>query len=158
MASHETNWIHYKLACSIDEFIDEFFPMSKAEELKENISLFHQEEDDTSQDAWTRFKRYLYICPRHGLKLWEVINYFVSGLNYTKRMWVDAAAGGDLQSKTTNEAQDIIARMATKQKLRINKLIAKPLEPPAMEPEYRKIVEEIEALKAKVETLIAVQQ
>ncbi|EEF35670.1 conserved hypothetical protein [Ricinus communis] len=63
-------------------------------------------------DAWERFKDLLRCCPHHGLLVWMQVQTFYSGLNLATRQMVDAAAGGALNNKTPEQAQNLIEEMA----------------------------------------------
>ena len=63
-------------------------------------------------DAWERFKELLRRCPHHGLPTWLQVQTFYNGLNHNTRQMIDAAAGGTLNNKTPEAAQDLIEEMA----------------------------------------------
>ncbi|KAI3451369.1 hypothetical protein Pfo_008034 [Paulownia fortunei] len=64
-------------------------------------------------EAWERFKDFLRRCPQHGFEDWQQVQYFYNGLNGQTRTIIDAAAGGTLMFKTTNEAHILLEEMAT---------------------------------------------
>nr|GEU69204.1 reverse transcriptase domain-containing protein [Tanacetum cinerariifolium] len=67
----------------VNKFVNQFFPPSKTTHLKYEISRFTQRFEETFREAWERFKEML-------------------------RALLKAAAGGNLLSKTTREAFQII--------------------------------------------------
>nr|GEX30966.1 reverse transcriptase domain-containing protein [Tanacetum cinerariifolium] len=48
------------------KFVNQFFPPSKTTHLKNKISRFTQRFEETSGEAWERFKEMLRACPHHG--------------------------------------------------------------------------------------------
>nr|GEX65877.1 hypothetical protein [Tanacetum cinerariifolium] len=59
-------------------------------------------------EAWERFKEMLRACPHHGLSELTQIDTFYNGLNEQDQDSLNAAASGNLLSKTTREALKII--------------------------------------------------
>ncbi|GKA61042.1 reverse transcriptase domain-containing protein [Tanacetum coccineum] len=58
--------------------------------------------------AWERFKEMFRVCPHHGFSKLTQIDTFYNGLNDNDQDSLNAAAGGNLLSKTTREALNII--------------------------------------------------
>ncbi|GKE81358.1 hypothetical protein Tco_1551358, partial [Tanacetum coccineum] len=58
--------------------------------------------------AWERFKEMLRACPHHGFTELTQIDTFYNGLNENDQDSLNAAARGNLLSKTTREALNII--------------------------------------------------
>ncbi|GJR40192.1 reverse transcriptase domain-containing protein [Tanacetum coccineum] len=59
-------------------------------------------------EAWERFKEMLRACPHHGFTKLTQVDTFYNGLNDNDQDSLNAAAGGNLLSKTTREALNII--------------------------------------------------
>ncbi|GJY84310.1 hypothetical protein Tco_0497686 [Tanacetum coccineum] len=59
-------------------------------------------------EAWEQFKEFLRACPHHGFTELTQVDTFYNGLNENKQDFLNAAAGGNLLSKTTREALNII--------------------------------------------------
>ncbi|GKE50028.1 hypothetical protein Tco_1481286, partial [Tanacetum coccineum] len=59
-------------------------------------------------EAWERFKEMLRACPHHGFTELTQIDTFYNGLNDNDQDSLNAATGGNLLSKTTREALNII--------------------------------------------------
>nr|GEW04513.1 hypothetical protein [Tanacetum cinerariifolium] len=76
--------------------------------LKNEISRFTQRFEETFGEAWERFKEILRACPHYGFTELTQINTFYNGLNDNDQDSLNAAAGGNLLSKTTREALSII--------------------------------------------------
>ncbi|GJR66048.1 reverse transcriptase domain-containing protein [Tanacetum coccineum] len=92
----------------VNKFVNQFFPPSKTTHLKSEISRFTQKFDETFSEAWERFKEMLRACPHHGFTELTQIDTFYNGLNENDQDSLNAAAGGNLLSKTTREALNII--------------------------------------------------
>nr|GEU60747.1 reverse transcriptase domain-containing protein [Tanacetum cinerariifolium] len=92
----------------INKFMNQFFPYSKTTHLKNEISRFTQRFEETFGEAWERFKETLRVCPHHGFTKLAQIDTFYNGLNDNDQDSINDAAGGNLLSKTTREALQII--------------------------------------------------
>nr|GEU89239.1 reverse transcriptase domain-containing protein [Tanacetum cinerariifolium] len=92
----------------VNKFVNQFFPPSKTTHLKNEISRFTQRFEETFGEAWERFKEMLRACPHNGFMELTQIDTFYNGLNENDQDSLNAAAGGNLLSKTTREALHII--------------------------------------------------
>ncbi|GJU22417.1 reverse transcriptase domain-containing protein [Tanacetum coccineum] len=92
----------------VTKFVNQFFPPSKTTHLKNEISRFTQKFKETFSEAWERFKELLRACPHHGFTELTQVDTFYNGLNDNEQDSLNAAAGGNLLSKTTREALNII--------------------------------------------------
>ncbi|GJX67944.1 reverse transcriptase domain-containing protein [Tanacetum coccineum] len=92
----------------VTKFVNQFFPPSKMTHLKNKISRFTQKFDESFSEAWERFKEMLRACPHHGFTELTQVDTFYNGLNDNDQDSLNAAAGGNLLSKTTREALNII--------------------------------------------------
>ncbi|GJZ69298.1 reverse transcriptase domain-containing protein [Tanacetum coccineum] len=92
----------------VTKFVNQFFPPSKTTHLKNEISCFTQKFEETFSKALERFKEILRACPHHGFKELTQVDTFYNGLNENDQDSLNAAAGGNLSSKTTREALNII--------------------------------------------------
>ncbi|GJX24255.1 reverse transcriptase domain-containing protein [Tanacetum coccineum] len=90
--------------------ICQHFPslQTKTTHLKNEISRFTQKFEETFSEAWERFKELLRACPHHGFTELTQVDTFYNGLNDNEQDSLNAAAGGNLLSKTTREALNII--------------------------------------------------
>ncbi|GJX72570.1 reverse transcriptase domain-containing protein [Tanacetum coccineum] len=59
-------------------------------------------------EAWERFKEMLRACPHHGFTELTQVDTFYNGLNENGQDSLNVTAGGNLLSKTTREALNII--------------------------------------------------
>nr|GEW52573.1 reverse transcriptase domain-containing protein [Tanacetum cinerariifolium] len=105
----------------VNKFVNQFFPPSKTTHLKNEISRFTQRFEETFGEAWERFKEILRACPHHGFTKLAQIDTFYNGLNDNDQDSLNAAEGGNLLSKTTREALQIIENRS-KVHYSINKL------------------------------------
>ncbi|GJW75491.1 reverse transcriptase domain-containing protein [Tanacetum coccineum] len=92
----------------VTKFVNQFFPPSKTTHLKNEISRFTQKFEETFSEAWERFKEMLRACPHHGFTELTQVDTLYNGLNKNDQDSLNAAAGGNLLSKTTREALNII--------------------------------------------------
>ncbi|GJS69854.1 reverse transcriptase domain-containing protein [Tanacetum coccineum] len=92
----------------VTKFVNQFFPPSKTTHLKNEISRFTQKFEETFSEAWEGFKEMLKVCPHHGFTELTQVHTFYNGLNDNDQDSLNAAAGGNLLSKTTREALNII--------------------------------------------------
>ncbi|KAH9671394.1 hypothetical protein KPL70_017357 [Citrus sinensis] len=89
-----------------------YFPPTKNAKLRNEITSFHQIEDESLYEAWERFKELLRRCPHHGIPCCIQLEIFYNGLNPSTRLMVDASANGALLSKSYTEAYEILERIA----------------------------------------------
>ncbi|GJX34841.1 reverse transcriptase domain-containing protein, partial [Tanacetum coccineum] len=92
----------------VTKFLNQFFPPSKTTHLKNKISCFTQKFEETLSEAWERFKEMLRAYPHHGFTELTQVDTFYNGLNKNDQDSLNAAVGGNLLSKTTREALNII--------------------------------------------------
>nr|GEX56832.1 hypothetical protein [Tanacetum cinerariifolium] len=92
----------------VNKFVNQSFPPSKTTHLKNEISRFTQRFKETFGEAWERFKEMLRACPHHGFTELAQIDTFYNCLNDNDQDSLNAVAGGNLLSKTTREALQII--------------------------------------------------
>nr|GFB60942.1 reverse transcriptase domain-containing protein [Tanacetum cinerariifolium] len=92
----------------VNKFVNQFFPPSKTTHLKNEISRFTQRFEETFGEACERFKEMLRGSPHHGFTELAQIDTFYNGLNDNDQDSLNVAAGGNLLSKTTREALQII--------------------------------------------------
>ncbi|GJZ65959.1 hypothetical protein Tco_0622655 [Tanacetum coccineum] len=71
-------------------------------------SILTWEDLETFSEAWERFKEMLRAYPHHGFTKLTQVDTFYNGLNENDQDSLNATAGGNLLSKTTREALNII--------------------------------------------------
>ncbi|GKA99873.1 reverse transcriptase domain-containing protein [Tanacetum coccineum] len=92
----------------ITKFVNQFFHPSKTTHLKNEISRFTRKFEETFSEAWERFKEMLRACPHHRFTELTQVDTFYNGLNENDQDSLNAATGGNILSKTTREALNII--------------------------------------------------
>nr|GEY65676.1 reverse transcriptase domain-containing protein [Tanacetum cinerariifolium] len=92
----------------VNKFVNQFFPPSKATHLKNKISRFTQRFEETFGEACERFMEFLRACPHHEFTELAQIDTFYNGLNDNDQDSLNSVTGGNLLSKTTKEALQII--------------------------------------------------
>ncbi|GJS12805.1 reverse transcriptase domain-containing protein [Tanacetum coccineum] len=92
----------------VTKFVNQFFPPSKTTHLKNEISRFTQKFEETFTETWERFKEMLRACPHHGFTELTQVDTFYNDLNENDQDSLNATAGGNLLSKMTREALNII--------------------------------------------------
>nr|GFB80093.1 reverse transcriptase domain-containing protein [Tanacetum cinerariifolium] len=92
----------------VNKFVNQFFPPSKTTHLKNEISQFTQRFEETFEEACERSKEMLRACPHHRFTKLTQIDRFYNGLNENDQDSLNATADGNLLSKTTREALNII--------------------------------------------------
>ncbi|XP_022019258.1 uncharacterized protein LOC110919293 [Helianthus annuus] len=97
-----------------DLFMQKYSPPEKTAKLKNRIMTFKQDEGESLHAAWERFKDLLIDVPHHGLSKRQLVLNFYQGLNYDSQERLDVYAGGDLGTKTPNEAYAIIEKATLK--------------------------------------------
>ncbi|GKA50740.1 reverse transcriptase domain-containing protein [Tanacetum coccineum] len=75
--------------------------------MNKNLS-FDPKFDESFSEAWERFKKILRACPHHGFTELTQVDTFYNGLNHNDQDSLNAVVGGNLLSKMTREALNII--------------------------------------------------
>ncbi|GJU43507.1 reverse transcriptase domain-containing protein [Tanacetum coccineum] len=84
----------------VSKFINKFFSPSKTTNLLNEITNFQQRFDESFCEAWDCFKDVLRACPHHGFTELHLLDTFYNGLTLTDQDSLNAAAGGNLLTKT----------------------------------------------------------
>nr|GEY02542.1 reverse transcriptase domain-containing protein [Tanacetum cinerariifolium] len=107
----------------VSKFINEFLPPSRTTSLRNEISNFEQKFGESFHEAWDRYRDLLRACPHHGFTELHQLNTFYNALNPTDQDSLNAAAGGNLLERST---QDVLIIIENKSKVRNSrrKLIA----------------------------------
>jgi len=87
------------------------FPPTKNTKLRNEITSFHQLENESLYETWERFKELLRRCPRHGISYCIQLETFYNALNSSTRLMVDASVNGALLSKSYTVAYEILERI-----------------------------------------------
>nr|GFB83856.1 hypothetical protein [Tanacetum cinerariifolium] len=99
----------------VSKFINELFPPSITTNLRNEISNFQQRYDESFHEAWDRYKDLLRACPHHGLTKLHQLDTFCNALNPADQDSLNAAAGGNLLERRT---QDVLTIIKNKSKVR----------------------------------------
>ncbi|GJW92161.1 reverse transcriptase domain-containing protein [Tanacetum coccineum] len=92
----------------VSKFINQLFPPSKTTYLRNKITTFYQEPNETFNEAWERFKELLRQCPHHGFSKLHQLDTFYNSLNTNDQDALDSAAGGNFLDKMPREGLAII--------------------------------------------------
>ncbi|GKD00527.1 reverse transcriptase domain-containing protein, partial [Tanacetum coccineum] len=92
----------------VSKFINQFFPPSKTTNLQNEITNFQQRFEETLNEAWERFKDLILACLHHGFTELHQFDTFYNALTPTDQDSLNAAAGGNLLTKTPRDALTII--------------------------------------------------
>nr|GEU63604.1 reverse transcriptase domain-containing protein [Tanacetum cinerariifolium] len=92
----------------VSKFINEFFPLSRTKNLRNEISNFQQRFDETFHEAWDRYKDLLRACPRHGFIELHQLDTFYNALNPVDQDSLNSAAGGNVLERRTQDVLMII--------------------------------------------------
>ena len=96
-----------------EKFLRKYFPPNRNAKFRSDIMSFQQHDDESTSDAWERFKDLLKKCPHHGIPHCIQMETFYNGLNSASRMVLDASANGAILSKSYNEAYEILETIAS---------------------------------------------
>nr|GEY36642.1 reverse transcriptase domain-containing protein [Tanacetum cinerariifolium] len=92
----------------VSKFINQFFPPSKTTNLRNEITNFQQHFDESFCEAWGHLKGLLRACPHHDFMELHQLDTFYNVLTPTDQDSLNAAAGGNLLTKTPRDALTII--------------------------------------------------
>ncbi|GKC02669.1 reverse transcriptase domain-containing protein [Tanacetum coccineum] len=110
----------------VSKFINQFFPPSKTTYLRNKITTFYQEPNETFNEAWERFKELLRQCPHHGFSELHQLDTFYNSLNTNDQDALDSVAGGNFLDKMP---RDGLAIIESKSKVRYSR--SRAIEPRA---------------------------
>nr|XP_027085044.1 uncharacterized protein LOC113707082 [Coffea arabica] len=113
------DWLYYLPPCSITtwnqlkkKFLDKYFSASRAASLRKEICEIKQHPGESLYEYWEWFKKLCRMCPQHQISEQLLMQYFYEGLLFRDRSIIDAASGGALVNKTSQEARELIEGMA----------------------------------------------
>ena len=81
-----------------------FFPHALTSEMRGEIIVFKQGEDESLYNAWERYKRLRKRCPMHGIDMTTQMDIFYYSMNYTSKGIIDAACCRAFKRKSAEEA------------------------------------------------------
>ncbi|GJR49234.1 reverse transcriptase domain-containing protein [Tanacetum coccineum] len=131
----------------VSKFINQFFPPSKTTYLRNKITNFFQEPNETFNEAWERFKGLLrqYKMPRDGLAIIESkskVRYSRSRPNDSRTI-TNAPSSTSSPSDNSFEIQQMAALLEDKMNIRMSRLEKAISEKNATTPADRQAVEEV---------------
>ncbi|GKD01690.1 reverse transcriptase domain-containing protein [Tanacetum coccineum] len=109
----------------VSKFINQFFPPFKTKNLQNEITNFQQKFEETFSEACDRFKDLLRACPHHGFMELHQLDTFYNALNPTDQDSLNAAADGNLLTKTPRDALTIIKNKSKVRNLRNKPVVSK---------------------------------
>nr|GEV18540.1 reverse transcriptase domain-containing protein [Tanacetum cinerariifolium] len=109
----------------VSKFINQFFPPSKATNLRNEITRFQQRFDESFYEAWDRFNDLLRACPHHGFSELHQLNTFYNALNVNDQDSLNSTAGGNFLDKMPRECLKIIKSKSKVHQSRAKAVVAK---------------------------------
>ncbi|XP_076960078.1 uncharacterized protein LOC143636341 [Bidens hawaiensis] len=104
-----TNWEQI-----VEKFLLKYFPPDKTAKYRASITGFRTDEDESLHAAWKRYKSLLRRCPHHSLNKWLQVQTFFDAQSSQNKQAIDQIAGGDLGTKSPNEAFEVLEKAANK--------------------------------------------
>lgn len=94
-------------------FCTKFFSLAKVAQLRHDISIFAQNEFESFDKVWNRFKNMLRKCPRHGFDKKTQNPLFYTGLLSSFKSMVDTSSNDSLTTRIVDGAWKLFERMAS---------------------------------------------
>ncbi|XP_076950757.1 uncharacterized protein LOC143623816 [Bidens hawaiensis] len=104
-----TNWDKM-----VEQFLLKYFPPDKTAKYQASITGFRTDEDESLHAAWERYKGLLRRCPHHGLNKWLQVQTLFDAQSSQNKQAIDQIAGGDIGTKSPNEAFEVLEKAAKK--------------------------------------------
>jgi len=80
----------------LNKFYNKFFPRSKENEYRKEISSFTPEEEEKFSESWEIVQEMLIKCPPHGYEKWRLVQFFYQGLTQSNRSMIESMNGSFL--------------------------------------------------------------
>src|SRR5436853_4269469 len=96
----------------MQKFLLKFFPMSRTNALRKDITDFVQRENEMFSECWERFKDLLLKCPHHGFETWRLVQYFYNGLTQADRSMIESMKGGRFLNLKELEAYEFLENLS----------------------------------------------
>ncbi|GJT59231.1 reverse transcriptase domain-containing protein [Tanacetum coccineum] len=94
-------------------FLGKYFLPSMVTKLRNDITNFHQEPDESLFEAWERYKLLIDRCPNHNMLPVTQIDTFYNRLTLIHRDTINAAVGGTFMKRRPEECYDLIENITT---------------------------------------------
>ena len=95
-----------------EAYMRRLFPPTLTIEIRGEIIVFKQGEEESLYNAWERFKRLLKRCPMHGIDLTTQMDIFYHAMNYASKGIIDASCCGAFKRRNAEEARQLIEDLA----------------------------------------------
>ncbi|KAK8555175.1 hypothetical protein V6N12_009329 [Hibiscus sabdariffa] len=92
-------------------FLAKFSCNNMTDKLRNDITSFRQEDDESMQEAWERYRDLLRRCQMHGLPEWTQVSIFYNSINTPTKMMLDASTNGTLLDKPPREGLEIMEKL-----------------------------------------------
>ncbi|GJU51467.1 reverse transcriptase domain-containing protein [Tanacetum coccineum] len=109
----------------VSKFINQCFPLLKTTNLQNKITNFQQRFDESFCEAWERFKVFIHACPHQSFTELHQIDTFYNSLTSTDQDSLNAAACGNLLTKTPKDALTLIENKSKVRTSRNRLVVAK---------------------------------
>nr|GFA71571.1 reverse transcriptase domain-containing protein [Tanacetum cinerariifolium] len=109
----------------VSKFINQFFPLSKMTNLRNEITRFQQRFDESFSEAWDRFNDLLRACSHHGFFELHQLDTFYNALNVNDQDSLNSAAGGNFLDKMPADCLKIIESKSKVRRTRAKAVVAK---------------------------------
>nr|GEY16109.1 reverse transcriptase domain-containing protein [Tanacetum cinerariifolium] len=93
------------------KFLSKYFPPSMVTKLRNEITKFRQDPNESLFEAWERYKLSIDWCPNHNMILVTQIDTFYNGLTSRHRDTINVAARRTFMQKTPEECYELIENM-----------------------------------------------
>nr|GEZ84206.1 reverse transcriptase domain-containing protein [Tanacetum cinerariifolium] len=93
------------------KFLSKYFPPSMVTKLRNEITNFRQDPNESLFEAWEPYKFSINRYPNHNMLLLTQIDTFYNGLTLRHRDTINAVAGGTFMKKRPAECYDLIKNM-----------------------------------------------
>ncbi|KAL5542713.1 hypothetical protein UlMin_010423 [Ulmus minor] len=97
----------------VKSFFTKYFPPTKSAKMRNDITNFFQQDQESLYEAWEIYKDLLRKCPHHGLPLWMQVQTFYNGLLPNTQTMVDAASGVAFFNKIPEDGYELMEVMAS---------------------------------------------
>lgn len=77
-------------------FLERFYPTNQTKDWRKKIASFTQENDESLNAKWNRFKRMIRACPHHEYGKNHLNTIFYDGLNGSTKALLDSPVHGQL--------------------------------------------------------------
>jgi hypothetical protein len=96
----------------LKQFYNKFFPMSRVNEARKEISSFTQDEDEKFSECWVRFKDLLIKCPPYVFEKWRLVQFYYQRLSQSNRSMIGSMNGGPFLNLTGDLSYNALDKLA----------------------------------------------